>query len=149
MERLLLARPRRYDDRAARRAVADGGVCAAKTLGDVMDDLEMTKLCAHAMGIVVEVCNYAGGREFLVITESAYRYNPLHDDEQAMALVKKMNLYISPPGVNQYAPQGWFARSRKTSKNGVRGGGVMGFSQDINRAICLCVAQMEAAKHGS
>ena len=46
-----------------------------------MTDLELTKLCAEAMGIEISPVRHGDGDFSL--------YDPLHDDAQAMALVKK------------------------------------------------------------
>jgi hypothetical protein len=49
-----------------------------------MTDLELTLLCAEAMGVSKSLVHEGG----------ALRYWPLHDDAQAMALVKKFRLSV-------------------------------------------------------
>ena len=98
-----------------------------------MTDLEMTRLCAKAMGGIYRVdendClwtrNYASGW-------SAYR--PLHDDEQAMALVKKLRLKIEYQGLPSGA--NWHVASSMYCCNA-----------DLNRAIVECVAKMQSSVH--
>jgi len=77
-------------------------------------DLEMTRLCAEALGVNPE-----------------YRWNPLHDDAQAMALVKKMDLSIDRGG-QQTASPWWCARN----------GTIRRVNADLNRCIVECVAKM-------
>lgn len=107
------------------------------------NDLEMTRLCAEAMGWKVKgpatqwvswkshkcaVCasNDKGGDHI---------WDPLHDDAQAMALVKKFKLTI---GFDIVSNQ-WTAISE-------HGQAYDGDSCSINRAIVECVAKMQAAK---
>jgi len=112
-----------------------------------MTDLEMTRLCAEAMeihwvsatdgfgnGSVMELAAGKPGTSYSL-------YDPLHDDAQAMALVKKFGLEISSWG--EWTVRGW--------------GIVIGYDEkkycfpathrtDLNRAIVECVAKMQAAK---
>ena len=106
-----------------------------------MTDLEMTKLCAEAMGITLhpmwqgraDECMYndgSGGGGW-----GMGKYDPLHDDAQAMALVRKFRLRVAV-----IAPTGWrvttaFIEPAQATHN-----------DDLNRAICECVANMQAAK---
>jgi hypothetical protein len=87
-------------------------------------DLEMTKLCAQAMGWVK--------------TEKGDDFDPLHDDAQAMALVKKfeltiIRLYSQDDPTWLVSTPGWV--NKFESKH-----------SDLNRAIVECVAKMQAAK---
>ena len=91
-----------------------------------MTDLEITKLCAEAMGIAWDKgCPNIMCAE---CDEYAIPYDPLHDDAQAMALMKKFpgacldefDLYVIMRGMD--APM------------------------DLNRAICECVAKMQKDK---
>jgi hypothetical protein len=106
-------------------------------------DLEMTKLCAEAMGfdMVIEqgavLWNgdmpqwYAQkvGRQ----PQDVESWAPLHDDAQAMALVKRFRPNISGGGDT------WSAYiDRKLQSFGAR-------HADLNRAIVECVAKMRAA----
>ena len=98
-----------------------------------MTDLEMTKLCAEAMGIEIdEQCTYRQGTRI---------YHPLHDDAQAMALVKKFPMTIEPPvlTVDGY----WHIESVEI----IDGICPDVYDKDLNRAICECVAKIEKAKH--
>ena len=123
-------------------------------IGESMTDLEMTKWCAEAMGychaayidnpqsypIVQLVAPSTGFKHekphFLFIecpSEGEYpEYDPLHDDAQTMALVKKFDIQI----------EGW---------SGDRNVYILNYAQfvsntkDLNRAIVECVAKMQAA----
>ena len=60
-----------------------------------MTDLEMTKLCAEAMGLELFQVPEYGDVLFIVGDQCEYGnvpYEPLEDDAQAMALVKRFNL---------------------------------------------------------
>ena len=83
-----------------------------------MTDLEITLLCAEAMG-------YKPGEH--------YHWRPLHDDAQAMALVKKFRLNIHAHD-EQWKVEEW------------GDDGAMALHETLNRAICECVAKMQAAK---
>jgi len=98
-----------------------------------MTDLEMTKLCAEAMGIRVWKETKPGGFS-RYRDEMKHSYNPIHNDAQAMALVKRFGLSISwPKGqvVTVMSLETRFAESK-----------------DYNRAIVECVAKMQQAKAG-
>ena len=94
-----------------------------------MTDLELTKRCAEAMGL-----NYNISGEYISIAPSGegakfWRYDPLHDDAQAMALVKKFRLESSF-GIEWTVIGGDpVARAQ---------------NQDLNRAIVLCVSSLTA-----
>lgn len=106
--------------------------------GRELTDVELTKLCAEAMGKrhwphhrlkdVIEVSDDGTGR-------NAYIYTPLHDDAQAMALVKRFKLDIHDAD-DEGTWEAW---------GGPVGVRVHGASDDLNRAICLCVARMQSA----
>ena len=106
-----------------------------------MSDVEIIKLCAEAMGYSI---NSYQTRPGIVLTvtppsrdpqslSSSFDYRPLHDDTQAMALMKKFGLHPVPE---------WDEGSSWT----VFGGGYSAMSDDLNRAICECVAKMQAEK---
>ena len=111
-----------------------------------MTDLEMTKLCAEAMGYAacrahIEDYDKIAGYRFEVsnpLTGWAL-YDPLNDDAQAMALVKKFRLTIYGMNrtedewaiFNQYRDSCWAHTT---------------FGSDLNRAIVECVAKMQQAK---
>ena len=109
-----------------------------------MTDLEMTRLCAEAMGLVI--------RELPVTVEESIRahcveyqsrhfynqwllYDPLHEDEQAMALVKKCRLGVT-------------AAPCEYGTWAVSGVGCGTLNESLNRAICECVAKMQQARAG-
>lgn len=98
-----------------------------------MTDLEITKLCAGAMGI-----------DALALEQGTLPYDPLHDDAQAMALVKKFQIVIERDpkrsdyfGVTLFPPR-FDGRNQQTQ--------VVRNAPDLNRAICECVAKMQEAK---
>lgn len=115
-----------------------------------MIDLEMTKLCADVMGLTLLpayrrgtilydegqhdwnglMCSKDDGQEYLFTHSGAY--NPLHDDEQAMALVKKLGLDIHCRSDGN----GWYV--------GLANGNPS-IHADLNRAIVECVAMMQLA----
>ena len=100
-----------------------------------MTDLEIIRLCADAMGLDVKDGSLAsevhGQTYFVLVNGNEYtrQFNPLYDDAQAMALVKRF-------------PQETYAVFRLALK-GLR------FQSDpfaLNRAICECVAKMQNNK---
>ena len=107
-----------------------------------MTDLEITKLCAEAMGCTpsplagswdsVPLHYFFGGRPF---TEG---YDPLHDDAQAMALVKKFHLGLYP--YQTVHEKWWWKVGVQTNAQAM--------GEELNRAICECVAKMQQAKAG-
>jgi len=104
-----------------------------------MTDLEMTKLCAEAMGMSHDdtvIAEIKGGPLTLRAVPEGKRstivYDPLHDDAQAMALVKKLDLQITGSAVRRVGQNLW---KQPYSMHA-----------DLNRAICECVAKMQAAK---
>ena len=111
-----------------------------------MTDLEITKLCGDAMDLLREVVQVGKVHPVRLGSSTApvdhYKlfdgtlYDPLHDDAQAMALVKKFELCISSEQ----------DRNGKRWEAGDGDGRVVGESKDLNRAICLCVANMQQAK---
>ena len=79
-----------------------------------MSDLAITRLCAEAMGAAVfrmGDCLYPDTKV----------YDPLHDDAQAMALLKQFPIEC----LNAMCREG---------------------SKDFNRTICECVAKMQGAR---
>lgn len=92
-----------------------------------MTDLEITKLCAEAMG-------YAATKHLsLENVIYAIDYEPLENDAQAMALVKKFNLNISRIRPNiEWGVEKWGIEYLEQST----------YSKDLNRAICECCAKM-------
>jgi len=112
-----------------------------------MNDLEITRLCASAMGYteyqwpinsVVPDIARPNGHIYIERNSSLGRpmpprsYRPLHDDAQCMALVKKFELWID------YAAKQWVVREFYAYP---------GFNNaDLNIAVCECVAKMQASK---
>lgn len=108
-----------------------------------MTDLEMTKLCAKALGFPWTATEH----RVIYCPENSYAipYNPLHDDAQAMALVKKFRLSIDAETwaaavdsfnyfVHKWNPLvgDWYKEH--------------GQNPNLNRAIVECVANLQAAK---
>lgn len=101
-----------------------------------MTDLEITKACAEAMGFNygvgyrsfnMKTMEPVGPEQILVGSET---YDPLHDDAQAMALVKKFQLWIG----------GWAFNGTVSCS---QGGEFVSSANSLNRAICECVANMQ------
>ena len=124
-----------------------------------MTDLEITKLCAEAMGWKhlgaighdqpeehpTKLWCLSGGNDWWQNPEGSKVCgrcesipDPLHDDAQAMALVKKMRLSIVDP-----------SRSISGKEWGVDGADDIynAASDDLNRAICECIAKLRQAKN--
>lgn len=108
-----------------------------------MTDLEITRLCAEAMGMEVTYVNWPEpetDRSKKVIhakfpDEKPIHYYPLHDDAQAMALVKRFTL---EPRWNIERQKWLVSKSYRIDPSA--------WSGNLNRAICECVAKMQAAK---
>lgn len=94
-----------------------------------MTDLEITKRCALAMGYTDRYV-YPDGLDLMF--RNGTQYDPLHDDAQAMELTKKFKLNIGQ------LSGGWC----KVFIMPTEGRMHEGESQDLNRAICLCVASL-------
>ena len=118
-----------------------------------MTDLEMTKMCAEAMGWKYREENF---RDPSWPSQPLYQgyfdrpegtsikaedYDPLHDDAQAMALVKKLKLTIVWTDARL---DGWRVRGWRTGKTGALCEEVD--NDDLNRAIIECVAKMQGEK---
>ena len=102
-----------------------------------MTDFEITKLCAASCGspcrIIFDTVH------ILHPLDGWIDYRPLHDDAQAMALVKKFRLDIT----NFFGADDDFHEWRV---RGTIAGWEISGSKDLNRAICECVAKMQLAK---
>ena len=108
-----------------------------------MTDLEMTKLCAEAMG-----WRPAGERKDFDTVKAIpveqfpgaphYQYAPLHNDASVMMLVKKFRLGINAHNRDEYQvwPQGGLLEPNVA-------GSCCAFNADLNRAIVECVAKMQ------
>lgn len=89
-----------------------------------MTDREVIKLCAKAM----ELCVYEEEGTFTASGIYPDRYNPLHNDAQALAIVKKLKLTC------------WWTKTQwQVTKEGKATVGPM---DDLNRAICECAAKV-------
>lgn len=103
-----------------------------------MTDLEMTKLCAEAMGLSWEAEQKriaARDGKWLHGYETPL-YDPLHDDAQAMALMKKFRLGINAHNAEyQVWPQGGIVSNKVAGES-------CSFNVELNRAIVECVAKM-------
>ena len=105
-----------------------------------MTDLDMTKLCAEAMGLKFIVSHDRYSNSNFVELNSGRdpgnegAYDPLHDDAQAMALVKKCHLHI-----DTFSDGTWLV-------DGGWHGKIERIDPDLNRAIVECVAKMQAGK---
>lgn len=104
-----------------------------------MTDLEITKLCASAAGLVV--IEQMGAMRFPNTQFEYSLYCPLHDDAQAMALVKKIGGFQI---FQTYSPQ--TSDYRWIVEIPQYGDKVRSASENLNRAICECCAKMQAAK---
>jgi len=111
-----------------------------------LDDLTATRLCAEALfgddALHTETASFQilhdvplFGRRTLVMGEYVKEFSPLHDDAQAMALVKRFTLSIDAEiadgngyGVSNSAPGIYYEHT------------------DLNRAIVYCVAKIFSAK---
>jgi len=102
-----------------------------------MSDLEITRLCAEAMGIKSQLIDSALGRFYA--HPGGYLYDPLHDDTQAMALAKRFMLEV-----DFFAGQAQKGEYTKLSERFTCWN-----DESINYAICECVAKMQQAKEGA
>jgi len=107
-----------------------------------MTDEEITKLCAQAMESPPDIPGASAiwnvsvtyeGEERKVITAVSQFYDPLHNDAQAMALVKQLDIFCSP-------------RKEGFSLAWVDGGNLC-FGHTLNRAICKCAADVQTEKN--
>lgn len=106
-----------------------------------MTDLEMVKLCAQAMGLDASIYKNQEVRTRVFVRQMKHAaeyeytvYDPLHDDAEAMALVKRFDLRID--------------REHHGKRYAVKAGldwDSMVMADDLNRAIVQCVAEAQAA----
>jgi hypothetical protein len=105
-----------------------------------LTDLEMTKLCAEAIDLALCKQHSQDWPRYFDGSIGDYgadvRYEPLHDDAQAMALVKKFNLGLGRVWQGD-KPAGWSVF--------LHGEQEINWT-DLNGAIVQCVARMQAAK---
>ena len=98
-----------------------------------MTDLEITKLCAEAMGYAP----YSDDRSFCGRGEP---FLPLTDDAQAMALVKKLRLRVLPQA------NGYWCVDNGEPTPYARGAYWLASAETLNRAVCECASQMQKVK---
>ena len=108
-----------------------------------MTDLEIIRLCAlalHGGFNPVRLGNSEAG-ELVRYECQGEKFDPLHGDAQAMALVNKFRLRVLPQANGH-----WCADNGEPTPF-VKDGYWLGQGDTPNRAICECVAKMQAAKH--
>lgn len=96
-----------------------------------MTDLELTKRCAEKMGHEFFAVTLDG---VTIQTKKNGKFNPLRDDVQAFALVKKLELSIDAPQIDGL----WYVTDYET--------GAMADNENLNRAIVECVAKLPEEK---
>ncbi len=101
-----------------------------------MTDLEKIKLCAEVMGEVV-IQALVDGSGCLNVQTQHYQYDPLHDDAQVMALVRKFKLSVNPQA------DGSCEVSYFDADDEIR----VDAKEGINCAIVECIAKMQLATH--
>lgn len=101
---------------------------------------EMTRLCAEAMGIPVSLL---GGR-WRVNPYHNDEYSPLHDDAQAMALVKKLGISLNTTGNGV-----WCVSQSVSDVTHQMQAICLDEVTDLNLGIVTCVAKNMKAKEGS
>src|SRR5690242_4069154 len=114
---------------------AEGATEPGNATGARVTDLEMTRLCAEAMfhNAPIHIMRDEGQDSVVVSTlDWGGLYDPLNDDAQAMALVKRFKPYIGHVGDKLTA----FIHAREPIRP----------HESLNRAIVECVAKMQAAK---
>lgn len=109
-----------------------------------MTDLEITKLCAESLGWKWIAAGPSRGSVWVAaryvfdgdVVEWDDNYDPLHDDGQCLALVKRLGLNVEWIPESAHIRARWLVSTRYVSAA----------ETDLNRAVCSCVAQMQAAK---
>ena len=105
-----------------------------------MTDLEITRLCGKAMNLDLVQRNAKKSSGYWSM-ELCKHYDPLHDDAQAMALVRKFRLNIVYIGIRESpstrAVEWWCMDVTQHFE---------GPGDTLNQAICECVAKMRQAK---
>ena len=123
--------------------------------GNALTDLELTKLCAEAMGYSVMDNSKLNlfGDEFKQVhvlrpdhLPLPHVWEPLKNDAQAMALVKKLHLIIDSPmpdlkpgefAVEHHTHWEVYVRGKMDAET---------HNENLSRAIVECVANMQKAK---
>lgn len=106
----------------------------------VEGDLEMTKLCAEAMGYHSLLSHPAAELPIPCVDAEGVTcaYDPLHIDAQAMALMKRFKLHPIPDNDREGYWDVFVGKPYSPS--------VYGSDPDLNRAIVECVAKLEQAR---
>ncbi len=109
-----------------------------------MTDLELTRKCAEAMGFTLKTLEN-GRTQVLQDGEVAYMiapdfkiiqlYDPLHNDAQCFALVKRFELRLQEPEAEPSNDRRWRVTAWEPYKTVAQ-------HTDLNRAVCECVAQL-------
>ena len=106
-----------------------------------MTDIDLVMACAEAMGLSpIVVSNdgcFVGLPSDVIVTVRDKRggktiYDPLHDDNKMVALVKKFQLAV-------FWQEGWHVDAPCIANE-------YASNADLNRAVCECVAAMRAKK---
>jgi hypothetical protein len=102
-----------------------------------MTDLEIVLRCSEAMDYQVDgVALHGSGAAVWIKGMSYFIYCPLHDENQAMDLLVRMQLGFTPVVTSQ--GKGW-AVVHQESNN-------IEWNKDKSRAICTLVAKMQKVK---
>lgn len=110
-----------------------------------MTDLEITRRCVEAMGYkptgksASEPAIQVEGKRHHI-----FAFDPLHDDAQAMELVKKLALNCRKEDDDGGKRHTWLVSEHMGYITG--GNGAIAERRELNRAICECVAEMQKAK---
>lgn len=99
-----------------------------------MDDLTITRLCARAAGVNAKNGVSADGQAFLYLPNGDL-YDPLHNRGQALELVERLRLDITPCHAGD-----WSVNSFSILGN------LNGRDYDLLRAICVCAARVQQAR---
>lgn len=109
--------------------------------GNNMDDLEITRRCADKMGLHSEFGYDPVTKSAVYIfvwTADGNAFDPLRNDAQAMALVKRRMLACEKSIFSNV----WIVSENRAAIRKYGKEPVTAESADLNRAICLCVANL-------
>lgn len=101
---------------------------------DSLTDLEITRACAEAMELEVRHVSDNEPQHTIRVIRTGAPYFPLTNDAQAMALVKRIGLTC------MWSRGGWEVSFSEANSEFCKSHAM---HMDLNRAICLCVAQMQ------
>jgi len=103
-----------------------------------MTDLELIKKCADRMGLDVVLVSHKTddhGKQGSYVSHAG-EYDPLHDDAQAMELVKKFKVCLVYAEDEEHEIGPIWQADIDDEK-------YLTTSDNLNRAICECVAKLE------